>query len=399
MATVRRFDGALDIFQATLPGATSYFNQAGKRQSLELVPATLPALDAYWLTEEDGTVRVFEKKVLRYIEPPGAPSLRHEVCYADSTSLSSCQCGASFATIAGTPLPCELKPSAGPPVFLNWQTVGGNDVLASLTWSSPTGERIASYEYDPTTGDLRFAKLTKSPGPPILYETWEYRYDTAHHLTHVIDPAGVVVEEHSWTGTGASARVTASKTPTESFALTYDAVNKRTAVSEANNGTSYTLGYNTANEPATVTGTCGCATHVAGYTWRRATGVHAVSAVQHSDGSFTSYTIDSRGDAAKEVVGDGDGDATTVPTGALERSMSYHPAFRALLSVTRPGLLSATPTHTIYDYQDPNLTPAPPDPFCGTSACATPDKYNLTANMTGLLRREIRKGSTPCGST
>jgi uncharacterized protein RhaS with RHS repeats len=56
-------------------------------------------------------------------------------------------------------------------------------------------------------------------------------------------------------------------------------------------------------------------------------------------------------------------------------------------------VLGSGSAHTIYDYQDPNGTPAPPDPFCGTSACDGPEDFN-TVNVTSLLRRIIRKGNT-----
>ena len=397
--TVRRWDGALDIFRATLPGAAEHIGQPGKRQSLRFVPASATALASYRLTEENGTVRVFEKSVLRYIEPPGAPALRHEVCYTDRTnsafpSSSACLCGTSFAAMNGDPVPCKLKPSSGPPVFLNWQVLGANAGLKSLTWNSPTGQEIAKYEYDPATVDLRFAKLARSAG---VFETWDYRYDAQHHLTRVVDPALVDAETFTWT----NGKVTATTTPTQSFAFTYAA--NQTTVAEAKGPTSYTLKFNAFRDPTKISAGCGCNTNVAEYIWDSSflpdfqtgkQGQRDIKAVKYADGSFTSYVLNAAGDRTRVVRGDIDSDASNAMSpGAVAEDRTFHPDFRAETSMTRTGL-SLNPggsTHVIYDYQDPSSSP--PDPFCLTAACNDPSDYNKT-NVTGLLRREIRKGFT-----
>lgn len=292
------------------------------------------------------------------------------------------------------PGPLQVEASSGPPVFLNWQVLGANPVLKSLTWNSPTGQEIAKYEYDPATYDLRFAKLARSAG---VFETWDYRYDAQHHLTRVVDPALVDAETFTWT----NGKVSATTTPTQSFAFTYAA--NQTTVAEAKGPTSYTLKFNAFRDPTQISAGCGCNTNVAEYIWDDSMSLamlqagkqapRDIKAVKYADGSFTSYALNAAGDRVKIVQGDIDGVAATVPPGAVFEERTYHPDFRALTSVSRPGLSlnTANKTHVIFDYQDPSSSP--PDPFYLTAACDDPSDYNKT-NVTGLLRREIRKGFT-----
>ncbi|MGB8212801.1 MAG: DUF6531 domain-containing protein, partial [Anaerolineales bacterium] len=91
--------------------------------------------------------------------------------------------------------------------------------------------RSVSFSYDPGTGDLITAT-------DVLGGTWQYQYDSAHHLTQVIDPGGATTERTEYDSQGRAVRQYDGNGQ-EVLVLTYNAADTTSAQDAFGNVTTY----------------------------------------------------------------------------------------------------------------------------------------------------------------